>query len=470
MKNIYTFLLVFIIAIITTGCKKSDKTDIPSTLPSWAKQAVLYEVNTRQMTPEGTFNALRSHLPRIKSLGVDILWLMPIHPISVKNRKATNGELVENIEDLEERKKYLGSPYAVADYLKINSDMGTSDDFKEFVNDVHRRGMKVIIDWVPNHSGWDNPWISDHPDWYTTDSKGNIVDPINPETGESWGWTDVADLNYDNSEMRLAMLDALKYWILEYDIDGYRVDVAHGLPNDFIDQMRDELLSLEKPLFMLAESEVPYHRNSGAFHATYGWSFHHLLNDIAREEKDVRDIKKWVKQDRKKFRKGFNLQFTSNHDENAWAGTVFERMDKAHQAMAVVAATMDGMPLIYSGQEAPLYRRLSFFEKDSIDWGEYAYSDFYKRLFNFKEECSALRNGTGGEIEFITDSKKVLAFQRQKNNDKAIVLVNLTSKTQTYKLNISFENQVNILTGSMYDAQAGEEREIGPWKYYVLKS
>ncbi|MDG2451007.1 MAG: alpha-amylase family glycosyl hydrolase, partial [Saprospiraceae bacterium] len=364
--------------------------------------------------------------------------------------------------------KYLGSPYAVADYKSVNPDLGTTQDFKEFVKVAHEKGLKVIIDWVPNHSGWDNSWITNHPEWYTKDEDGKITDPINPETGEPWGWTDVADLDYNNQEMRQAMLESMKFWVTEADIDGFRVDVAHGIPDDFWDQMKAEFSKLPKELFLLAESEVPYHRNSGVFHATYGWSFHHLMNEIAQGEKNVEDIRKWLKKDRSQFKKGFSIHFTSNHDENTWAGTVMDRMGAGHQALAVLAATFDGMPLLYNGQEIPLNFRVPFFEKDTIHWDNIQYEDFYKNLFAFKDQCSAIRNEGGAEIEFISDSNEVLAFRRKGNYDDAVVIINLTNETQEYSLDISFENFRNIHTNSLFDATAKKTMEIGPWQYMVL--
>lgn len=468
--------LVSILILILVSCRQEKTVEYGNslqeedTLPSWARSATLYEVNTRHYTEEGTFQAFQTHLPRLRSLGVDILWLMPIHPISMKNRKATNDLMLEAIEDPEERKKYLGSPYAVADYRGVNPDLGSNANFKNLVDDVHAKGMRIIIDWVPNHTGWDNAWITEHPDWYTQDKDGNVIDPIDYNTGKSWGWTDVADLNYDNAEMRKAMIEAMQYWVDEFAIDGYRVDVAHGIPNDFWDQMKEELLTEERDLFMLAESEIPSHRNSGAFHATYGWSFHHLMNEVARGEKNADDVRKWLIRDRRKFKKGFHIHFTSNHDENAWAGTAFDRMGDAHKAMAVLAATIDGMPLIYSGQEEPLRRRLKFFEKDLIHFGDYEYADFYKTLFKFKESNRALWNGRyGGKIEHLTDHKNVLAFRREKSGDEVIVIINLSDEEQTYQLTIDVESRPDILTGSRKAYAAGEDIEIGPWRYYVLR-
>ncbi|MCB0641715.1 MAG: alpha-amylase, partial [Phaeodactylibacter sp.] len=309
----------------------------------WIKKANIYEVNIRQYTPEGTFNAFAQHLPRLQDMGVKILWFMPIYPISEKNRKGT-----------------LGSYYAVSDFTSVNPNFGTMDDFKALVADAHTRGMKVILDWVPNHTGWDHHWITEHPDWYTQNEAGEIIDPSN-DKGESYGWTDVADLNYNNADMRKAMIDDLKFWLTEVGVDGYRCDVAYEVPDDFWAQVHDAFKPFE-PVFMLAEAEHAPHRNEGYFNMSYSWSFHHLMNDIAKGKKDATAVKTWYQEDRAKFKQGYHMQFTTNHDENSWNGTIEERMGEAGDAMNVLAFTFDGMPLIYSGQEAGLNKRLEFFE------------------------------------------------------------------------------------------------------------
>ena len=464
------------LTLFIVSCKNADS-DTPESnveesyelgYPDWLKSANLYELNTRQFSEEGTFDAITAQVPRLKDMGVDIIWLMPIHPISEKKRKATNDKEVEDIEDPEERKKYLGSPYAVADYKGLNPDYGTPEDFKEMVSALHERDMKVIIDWVPNHTGWDNPWIESNPEWYTQDSLGNIIDPIDYNTGEPWGWTDVADLNYDNQEMRLAMIDALQYWLTEYDIDGFRIDVAHGIPQDFWDQMTPELVKTKKDIFLLAESQVPSHRNNNTYHATYGWDFHHLMNHIAKGENQAKDIVSWYKQDKEKFNKGgFHLHFTSNHDENTWAGTVFDRMGAAHKALAVLASTLEGMPLIYNGQEEPLRKRLMFFEKDPIEWGEYAYADFYKELFQLKDDNPALWNGVaGGEPEFIFADEQVLAYRRKKDNNEVMVILNLSGEI----VNTQVPFGVDGYTAYPEPAQHVNEDgflELSPWDYGI---
>jgi glycosidase len=458
MKNI--LFLLFIILIFsckqdtsrTKEVKKEEIRDIYD-LPEWAKDATIYEVNLRQYTEEGTFDSFVSHLPRLKAMGVDILWFMPIYPISKTKRKGS-----------------LGSYYAVSDYKGVNPEHGTPEDFKTMVKAIHDQDMHIILDFVPNHTGWDNPWIKEHPEWYTQDRDGNVIDPIDPGTGESWGWTDVADLNYDNQEMRKEMISSFKFWVEEMDIDGFRQDVAHNVPQDFWDSASAELLKI-KPLFLLAESEVESHRNSKAFHTTYGWSFHHILNDIAKGEKNASDIVTWYKQDSAKFTNGFHMHFTSNHDENTWAGTVFDRMGAAHKALAVITATLQGMPLIYGGQEEPLRKRLKFFEKDNIGFEKYEYSEFYKRLFTLKHSNKALFNGKYGDEspEFFANNDEVLYFKREKAGDELTVIVNLSKEPQNLKL------QEDLTGKELYDntdlaLKKGIVMSLQPYEYRVVTS
>ena len=458
MKNI--LFLLFIILIFsckqdtsrTKEVKKEEIRDIYD-LPEWAKDATIYEVNLRQYTEEGTFDSFVSHLPRLKAMGVDILWFMPIYPISKTKRKGS-----------------LGSYYAVSDYKGVNPEHGTPEDFKTMVKAIHDQDMHIILDFVPNHTGWDNPWIKEHPEWYTQDRDGNVIDPIDPGTGESWGWTDVADLNYDNQEMRKEMISSFKFWVEEMDIDGFRQDVAHNVPQDFWDSASAELLKI-KPLFLLAESEVESHRNSKAFHTTYGWSFHHILNDIAKGEKNASDIVTWYKQDSAKFTNGFHMHFTSNHDENTWAGTVFDRMGAAHKALAVITATLQGMPLIYGGQEEPLRKRLKFFEKDNIGFEKYEYSEFYKRLFTLKHTNKALFNGKYGDEspEFFANNDEVLYFKREKAGDELTVIVNLSKEPQNLKL------QEDLTGKELYDntdlaLKKGIVMSLQPYEYRVVTS
>ncbi len=421
-------------------------------MPVWAKNANIYEVNIRQFTSEGTFAAFAEHLPRLKKMGVDILWFMPMYPISKTKRKGT-----------------LGSYYAVSDYKAVNPEFGTMQDFDDLVSAIHAQGMYIILDWVPNHTGWDHAWIKEHPEWYTQDENGNIIDPTDPSTGESWGWTDVADLNHDNMEMRAEMIKDKLFWINEHDIDGYREDVAHNVPDSFWDAFNAACSEVDKELFMLAEAEHPYHRNSGHFQMSYAWAAHHLLNSIAKGEKSVADLDAWAEED-KKFTKGMGMQFTSNHDENSWNGTVFERMGEAHLTLAALAFTYDGMPLLYGGQEEPMQKRLEFFEKDDIGFKDYAYADFYSRLLQLKHDNQALWNGGyGGKLKKLLDHPDVYVFEREKNGDKVIGVFNLSEKRQSITIPQKLTGK-DVMTGQQVNWQDQTALGLEPWQYYLLSS
>ena len=375
--------------------------------PEWSKNAVMYEVNVRQYTPEGTFKAFETHLPRLKELGVDILWFMPIYPISEKNRKGG-----------------LGSYYSIRDYKATNPEFGNMDDFKALVNHAHQMGFKVMLDWVGNHSGWDNQWIVDHKDWYTQDSLGNVIPP-NPD------WHDVADLNYDNKGLRHAMLDAMKFWVKDVNIDGYRCDYAGGVPTDFWETARRTLDSI-KPVFMLDENQDQMDLLNKAFNMNYGWSFHHLMNEVAQGKKTAHSMDSLLATIASTYPQNtYPLQFTSNHDENSHNGTEYERLGEAVKTMAVMTFTVPGMPLIYTGQEAGLNKRLLFFDKDSVDWSNLEMQQFYKKLIQLKKGQPALWNGeAGGQLTIVTTTmpKKVLAFTRVKDNSQILAIFNLTAQ------------------------------------------
>lgn len=436
--------------------KMHDADNLPKriTPPDWAKNANIYEVNIRQYTPEGTFNSFRSHLPRLKEMGVEILWLMPIHPISVPKRKGT-----------------LGSYYAVSDFRAINPHFGNHADFRQLVDSVHALGMHIIIDWVPHHTGWDHPWIKEHPDYYNKNEKGEIRDPVNEETGEPWGWTDVAELNLDNLEMRRHIIDDMIFWIEEYNIDGFRVDHAHGVPAAYWDEVGQTLAGLRKPLFMLAEGEEDYLRNDSNFVAGYAWKFHHMLKDVAKGEKSVNQFDTILENDRKKYTYGYNMYFTSNHDENSWAGTEFERLGDGHQAFAAFVTTIDGIPLIYSGQEEPLRKRLEFFEKDTIPFEKFEYENFYTTLLNLKKNNKALWNGDDGGIsKRINASDTVYAFIREKDGDRFIGIFNFSAQPQTTQLSAPVEGMKNVFTGETGAIASQTDITLAPWEFRLYSN
>lgn len=459
MKYHFLYYLLFVIPFVLACDQSATPTetttvvqDSPTTRAEWAKDMNIYEVNIRQYTPQGTLNAFAQHLGRLDTMGVDILWLMPIYPISTTKRKGS-----------------LGSYYAVTDYRAVNPKFGTLEDVKNLVQQAHERDMKVILDWVPNHTGFDHVWTKQHPDWYMRDPQTDTI--MHPKDTD---WTDVADLNYDKPEMRQAMIDAMKYWIEEADIDGFRCDVAFFVPDDFWAEAVPELRQ-QKDVFMLAESEHASHRNLEYFNATYGWSFHHLMNDVAQGKKNADSLRLWLAEDRKVFKKGYHMHFLTNHDENSWNGTIDERMGDAADAMAVLAFTFDGMPLIYSGQEAGLNKRLKFFEKDQIDWGKYSKATFYKTLLELKHRNQALWNGdAGGEPRLIsnTNEKNIFAYVREKNGDKIVVILNLSGQQQEVKLlagNYAGEYN-NVFGNSTVPLTENMVMQLNPWDYMVLSN
>ena len=384
--------------------------------PEWTRNAVIYEVNVRQFTPEGTFTALRRHLPRLDSMGVDVLWLMPVQPIGRKNRKGG-----------------LGSPYSVADYTAINPEYGTEADFKAFVDDAQRQGMRVILDWVANHSAFDHAWITEHRDWYVSRPDGSISNAMD-YGGKETDWTDVAELNYDSPDLRRAMIAEMRWWVDSMDVDGFRADVARGVPPDFWADARRELLKAKPDLFLLAEGEIPELHES--FHMTYGWELHHLLNEIAQGKKPTSELDAYFARQDSLYPPGaYRMYFTSNHDENSWQGTEFERMGANHLPAFVVAATVrNSMPLLYTGQEVSLKKRLRFFEKDTVDWNGPSLASFYRAMFELKEEEDALANGPwgGAQTKLDTDAgDRVYAFTRSKGTSTVLVMVNFgTARAQ----------------------------------------
>jgi uncharacterized protein (TIGR02611 family) len=418
LKIVISVLLVLVLALAIVLVPKiqSDAITVSdSATPNWVKDAVIYEVNVRQYTEDGTFDAFREHLPRLKELGVDILWLMPIYPISELNRKGT-----------------LGSYYSIANYKAVNPNFGNDADLHELIDAAHSLGFKVILDWVANHTGWDHPWITEHPDWYTQDENGDIVWP--PGTD----WTDVADLNYDNQNMRDAMVDAMSYWVEEFDIDGFRCDVAGAVSTGFWNDAREALNQL-KPLFMLAEDSSNSLLLQSAFSANYGWKLQDQMRGLAVGDKRTFFFKTFYAWEKTKYPTGtFPMTFITNHDENSWNGTEYERYGKFVKSFSALYFTYTGIPLIYSGQEIGLKRRLAFFDKDEIIWTNSPMTAFYKKLISFKKSNRALDSFTGGELKGVTtNNDKVLVYKRQKGSNVVLTLINLRKTTQSVTITLN---------------------------------
>lgn len=444
MRRFFKLLVVMASIVLFTNNFAQSYKSVKHT--EWSKKATIYEVNIRQYTPEGTFSAFQKHLPELKKLGVDILWLMPINPIGVQNRKGS-----------------LGSYYSIQDYKAVNPEFGTMEDFRKLVSEIHKLGMHVIIDWVANHTAWDNVWVKSHPEFYTKDEKGNFVPPVAD-------WTDVIDLNYDNKELWNFMIDAMNYWIKESNIDGFRCDVAAMVPTEFWIEARKHFTKSKKNIFMLAEANENYLHQ--VFDMTYNWPLKDLMNDVAQGKKNPKAIKEYFENEKKEYNKDdYRMVFTTNHDENSWNGTEYERLGDAAETFAVLCGTVKGMPLIYTGQEAGMNKRLRFFDKDTVDWKPNKMREIYTKLSELKRNNRALWNGaSGGEMNFVnTGNENVLAFAREKGKNIVVSIFNLSPKQQNVKFD--FKN----ISGKLTDVFGNKkmsfngtiELNLEPWNYKI---
>ena len=416
------------------------------------RDSVIYEVNVRQYSESGTFEDFTKDIPKLKDLGVKIIWLMPIHPISETKRKGT-----------------LGSYYSISNYKEINPEFGNKDDFDKLISEAHKNEMYVILDWVANHTGWDHHWIKTNPEFYTKNSKGEIIDPINPSTGESWGWTDVADLNFDNMEMQEEMIQAMEYWVKEHNIDGYRLDAAQSCPASFWKKSIDRLNETKKVL-MLAESDG-YHTGGfeliELFDMSYNWSGHHVLNRIFKKENNSKDLKENIVRNINDYSSEHILMnFTSNHDENTWAGTVFDRYGNGAKTFAALTYFLPGIPLIYNGQEYGLDKRLPFFEKDYIPKKESDFFDFYKKLNKLKKENNLLNIDPKIKFEVIeTNSNNLVCFKRSIGEESIYFIANLSETKQEVQTGVekklrSLNKQENVSL---------KNNVLEPWEFHFLK-
>ena len=460
--------ILALVAVVATlvGCCNCGEQAAASNFDKF--NSVVYELNIRQATVEGTFAAAEQYLPELKEMGVDIVWLMPISPIGVLDRKGS-----------------LGSYYSIIDYKAINPEFGTMEDFDSFLNTAHDLGLKVIIDWVANHTSRDaNWWNEGKKEWYVMDWEKGL--PI-----VEYDWTDIAKLNYENHEMRLAMIDALKFWV-EKGIDGYRCDVAMNVPGDFWAEAWKQVREINPDVYLLAEGEETWLHECG-FDATYAWELHHIFNAMAKggsetknvagdgtiktDAKYVKDLKEYLERDDVKYpAPAMRLMFTSNHDENSWAGTEFERMGDAHKTFAALTFVLPkSQPLIYTGQEIGLNRRLEFFEKDSIEelvdleYGK-EYRDFYKKLTSFRHNNSVLAAGANvAPVVFVEEAPEaVLAFTRENEENKVLCIFNFSAEAQTLTLSENAAGNYNCLCGETREYNAGDVVELEPWAYMLL--
>ncbi len=398
-------LLIAVIGLGIISCT-TQKTKKQMNLPNdWKHTTNIYEVNIRQYTQEGTFKAFIKEMPRLKAMGVKTLWMMPITPIAQEKKKGS-----------------MGSPYAAENYTAINPEFGTLDDFKTLVKEAHRLGLNVIIDWVANHTGWDHVWTKTHPEYYLHNADGSFH--------AAEGMDDIIELDYKNPELRNAMIDAMKFWIKETDIDGFRCDLASWVEVDFWQQARPEVETI-KPLFWLGEfDELENPEYGKVFDASYSWTWMHKTKDYYDGKISLQNLKDLLYQYSSIGDQSMRAWFTSNHDENSWNGTEYEKYGLIAKPLAVFSATWNGVPLMYSGQELPNLKRLKFFDKDPIEWnGNYQLADFYKTLFQLKSSNPALRGGDAQVQTFMVKTNaddKVLAYLRKNGDKEVLVLLNMS--------------------------------------------
>ncbi|MBX7514687.1 alpha-amylase [Qipengyuania sp. GH38] len=420
--------------------------------PEWSRDAILYQINTRHFTEEGTFKAAQEQLPRLKELGVDILWLMPIHPIGKENRKGT-----------------LGSPYSVQDYYAVNPEFGTEEEFRAFVDAAHEQGFKVILDLVANHTAWDNALRSEHPDWY----EKTWDDDFRPTPW--WDWSDIIDLDWSQPGVREHVGGAMEYWVREFDIDGYRADVAGYVPLDFWETARNRLEAI-KPVFMLGEvQQTAFHHK--AFDATYAWDWHNTTKNVAQGKGNATSFYGYYAENESLWpRSAMRMTYIENHDSNAWEGTMEENYGAALEAMTALSFTGEGLPLIHNGMEACNAKRLEFFERDPIDWSQgegCEYGDLLVRLIDFRKANPALENGQWGAVMHKVENsapEQLLAWVREEDGNKVLGLFNMSARP----LSAGFSDGLPV--GTYRDFATGDEVVIAPdttvelpaWGYRLL--
>ena len=421
--------------------------------PEWSYSAILYEMNIRQFTTEGTFRAASERLPFLRSIGVDAIWLMPIYPIGEEDRKGS-----------------LGSYYSIRDYKGVNPEFGPEADLRDFITKAHALGIKILFDWVANHTARDARWISERPvDWYERDSEGRAKVP--------WDWSDTAKLNYANREVWRGQIDAMRYWVEQFGIDGFRCDMAMLVPIEFWQEASAELHSIKSDIFMLAEAEED-NLFEGAFNMSYQWNIHHIMCDIAKGARRVWDLRNAMHAERQRYpREAMRLSFTSNHDENSWSGSEQSRFGRALEVMTAMTFLMPStMPLIYTGQEVGYDHSFAFFDRDPIPeelYKEGYATELYRRLADLKHSQRALDSGErGGDVIEIENNAKdcMMTFVREVEGSRVVAIVNLSPYT------IHADFRTGIYAGKYRDAISGErvildehvERDIAPWHYQIL--
>ena len=456
-QNKIRIVTLFAVAAIFSGCNLFKK-DAPKVVPypDWVKSSVIYEVNTQLYSPEGIFNTLEGDLPRLKELGIDILWLMPICQPGGKNRKSQEGA-----------NKSFGNYYSIRDYKMINTEFGTTADFKSLITKAHGMGIKVIIDWVAYQTSADNKWIAEHPEWYKKDDKGDIVMPLKQN--------DCAQPDYSNKGLRKAMVSAMKFWVENFDIDGFRCEMAGLVPTDFWEDARSELQKI-KILYMLAGNEDKPELCNSAFDTNNGWKMNHLMSDVVRGKMMAGTILKLQsKIDSVMPQRGFKLNFITQDDENSNNGNTKEKFGNGEKSCAVLTYTLPGMPLIYNGQEDGLTKRHRFLSKDTIGLSDSRMIKFYKTLNGLKHRNPALWTPPyGGKLHSLANTvpDKIVSFLRSSGNSRVMVLVNMSQDSITTEITSTIADGKYINTFNQNKINFNADNRVcyfEPWEYMVLE-
>lgn len=420
--------------------------DVPQ---EWKHTTNIYEVNVRQYTKEGTFRAFEKEMPRLKNMGVKTLWFMPITPIAQKNKKGS-----------------LGSPYAASDFTSINPEFGTMDDFKHLVNEAHRLGFKVIIDWVANHTGWDHVWTKTNPEFYLKE---------NGDFKMASGMDDIIELDYENQEMRKAMIDAMKFWIEETNIDGFRCDLASWVTVGFWEEARSDVEKI-KPLFWIGEfDELESPEHGKVFDASYSWKWMHKSAEFYKDNQPIQELVDLLRKYSQIGDSSMRAWFTTNHDENSWNGTEYEKYGDITKAMAIFSATWNGIPLLYSGQELPNQKRLEFFEKDPIEWtNDCKMADFYKTLLNLKFSNPALRGGDSNVVTYLLSTSandKIFAYIRKNKWNEVLVVLNFSKENVEFTIDDENVSGIfkNVFDGTKKDFSNGKDFSFKVSDYAVFE-
>ncbi|NND08133.1 MAG: alpha-amylase [Saprospiraceae bacterium] len=417
--------------------------------PLWERNATIYEVDVRNYTKEGTFKAFSLHLPRLQKMGITTICFNPIFPIGFAKRRGA-----------------LGNPYSIADFTKVNPELGSFEDFRELTLEIQDMGMHVLLDWVGNQTSWDHHWVESQPQWYVH-RNDTISHPY--FDNKPTHWTDVAELNYESESLRSTMIESMKFWLRSADVDGFRCHAAQHIPDDFWTEARPALERV-KQVFMVADAEGNPRHYETCFQATHAWSLYQLFHEISRGNANGNDLRDYVARDRSSYPAGyFHINFTATHHVRHQKDMHDPHFGDAQEAMAVLAMTMEGMPSLYNGLEAELQKKLPLYDKGEIKWDSEKKQGFYIKLIQLKKFNKALFNGKyGGQMQIAEAASEVFAFLREKDGHRVAVIVNCSGNIISTPINLALNSLSDLFTGKDYSRSSGENLTMEPWQYLVL--